>query len=158
MDKERRKKLLKLGGLLLVGIIGHELAEEFLNDGDSVEDDEVLGLDDVITEDFASIPEPDINIDDSELDDLDDLDESEGQYNPTFGRSPSEIERDIDYYEDKLRNAKKDVEYYTKKLSNFNISDTFRRNCEFSLKTAVKYVETYTEKIANLIKELQSAV
>ena len=160
MDKERRKNLLKLGGLLLIGIIGHELAEEFLNNGESGEDDEVLDLDDVLLEDFTSIPEPEINLDDSELNELDDLDEGgeEGEYNPTFGRSPSSIENDIHYYEGKLRNAKDNVAYYTKKLSNSNISDAFRRDCEFSLKMAVKDVETYTKRIADLIKELKSAV
>lgn len=160
MDKERKKNLLKLGGALLIGIIGHELADEFLNGGDSDDNNDDLLNDELISSDydmlgdFDSVPEPNIDIDNSELDDLD----NDGQYNPTFGRSPSSIEHDIDYYEGKLKDAQDNVKYYSKKLSSTNISSVYRRDCEFSLKMAVKDVETYTKKIASLIKELNDAV
>ena len=77
--------------------------------------------------------------------------------NPTFlahsDNIPSEIQRDIDYYEGKLREANRDIDYYTKQLGRSGISDTYRNNCKSSLKSAINNSEDYSEKIRNLYKK-----
>ena len=73
----------------------------------------------------------------------------------SFGRSESQIENDIDYYNKKLRRAHNDADYYTKELSRSNISDTYRKKCQFELSQATQRINELTRKISSLGRELE---
>ena len=70
-----------------------------------------------------------------------------GNYNNiTFDAS------ETSYYEDKLKKANKDIDYYSKELTRINTTDTYKKNCQFSLEQAIKKSKEYARKIDQLRK------
>lgn len=95
---------------------------------------------------------------DMELGNSDNVLDSQVGHEVSFGRAPSQIESDINYYSKKLDSAQDDADYYTKQLSRSNISDTYRKDCEFSLSQAIKRINELTRKVASLGSELEKAL
>ena len=74
----------------------------------------------------------------------------------SFGKSRSQIENDIDYYNKELRSAHKDADYYTKELSRSNISETYRKNCESKLSHSVNRINELSRKLSSLEREMKN--
>lgn len=95
---------------------------------------------------------------DMELGNSDVVLDSQSGHEVSFGRAPSQVESDINYYSKKLDSAQDDADYYTKQLSRSNISDTYRKDCEFKLSQAIKRINELTRKVASLGSELEKVL
>lgn len=111
--------------------------------------------------DFSVADMNDINIldvgegDDLLADSYDlDIDHSVSHENISFGASESSIKTDINYNTRKLNQANTDIDYYTRELKRTNISDTYRKDCQYNLKQAVKNATELAKKISKLKDEL----
>lgn len=83
-----------------------------------------------------------------------DIDHSVSHENISFGASESSIKTDISYNTRKLNQANTDIDYYTRELKRTNISDTYRKDCQYNLKQAVKDAVELAKKISKLQDEL----
>lgn len=107
---------------------------------------EIADADDILTSSDMELGNSDVVLD------------SQSGHEVSFGRAPSQVESDINYYSKKLDSAQDDADYYTKQLSRSNISDTYRKDCEFKLSQAIKRINELTRKVASLGSELEKAL